>query len=102
MTFFAHTHRPVVSPDKNLQPIALRIRKEEEVAAQGIAQQLIADQTIQAIEPFAHIRRTRCKINPRRRAHPEHRLQPLKHSHQLSQRRSIEAATDFYSATVGQ
>jgi hypothetical protein len=36
---------------------------------------LIADQTIQAIEPFAHIRRTRCKINPRRRDHPEHSLQ---------------------------
>ena len=50
------------------------VRKEKEVAAQGIAQQLIADQTIQAIKPFAHIRRTRCKINPRRRAQAEHRL----------------------------
>jgi hypothetical protein len=89
-------------PEKNLQTIALRVRKEKQVAAQGIAQQLIAHQTIQAVEPLAHVGCARRKINPRRRAHAEHRLQPLKHSHQLSQRRSIEAATDFYSATVGQ
>jgi hypothetical protein len=89
-------------PEQNLQTIALRVRKEKQVAAQGIAQQLIAHQTIQAVEPLAHVGCARRKINPRRRAQTEHRLQPLKNSHQLSQRRSIEAATDFYSATVGQ
>jgi hypothetical protein len=76
--------------------------KRERGGRSGIAQQLIAHQTIQAVEPLAHVGCARRKINPRRRAQAEHRLQPLKHSHKLRQRRRIEAATHFHSATVGQ
>jgi hypothetical protein len=45
---------------------------------EGIAQELIAHQTIQAVEAVAHVGCARRKINPRRRAQAEHRLQPLK------------------------
>ena len=89
-------------PEKDLQPIVLCVGEQEKVAAQGVAQQLIAHQTIQAIETFAHVGCARRHVDSRCRAHPEHRLQPLEYGHQLSQRLRIEAATNFYSATVGQ
>jgi hypothetical protein len=89
-------------PENDLQPIVLCVRKQKEMAAQGVAQQLIAHQTIQPINPFAHVRCARRHVDPRCRAHSEHGLQPLKYGYQLRQRLRIEAATNFYSAAVDQ
>jgi hypothetical protein len=65
------------------------------VAAQRIALQPVANQSIQTLEALAHVRSTRRRINPRRRTKAEHCLQPLQHSHQSRQRRCVKALANF-------
>lgn len=68
------------------------------MAAQGIAQQMIADQTIQASKPFAHVPCARRQIDTRSRAHSEHDLRSFQNADQLLQYSSIESTLHFDSA----
>jgi hypothetical protein len=97
---FCANPKSAAIPENDLQPIALCVRKQKEVAAQGIAQQLISHQTMQTIKPFAHVCCARRHVYPCGRAHPEHRLQPLKYSYQSRQGIRIETAADLHSATA--
>src|SRR5665213_2381575 len=78
-------------PENDLQPITLCVRKQKEMATQGVAQQLIAHQTIQTIKPFAHVRCPRRQVDPRSRAHSEHGLRSFQNADQLLQYSSIES-----------
>jgi len=43
---------------------------------------MIAHQTVEPIEVFAHVRRASCDIDPRRRSKPEHCLRPVQYGQQ--------------------
>src|ERR1017187_9804557 len=59
-------------PEQQFQTIALRVGKQEDMPAQRIALQPVADQTVEALEAFAHVRGPHCQIDPRRRSPTEH------------------------------
>jgi hypothetical protein len=42
-------------PDEDLQPIALAVAEQEQVPAQRLTRQTIADETVQPFEPLAHV-----------------------------------------------
>jgi transposase len=67
-----------------------------------IAAQMIAYQTVEAIEILAHVRRAGCNIYPRRRSKPEHRLRPVQYGQQALQRFRIESPTHFDPAPAPQ
>jgi hypothetical protein len=60
-----------------------------------IAAQMIAYQTVQAIEVLPHIRRAGCNIYPRCRSKAEHRLRPVQYGQQALQCPRIESTTHF-------
>src|SRR6202161_3769105 len=61
---------------QQLQAIAPRIGEQENVAALGIAAQMVAHQTVQSIKSLAHVRGSRGHVDPRRWPKSEHRPIP--------------------------
>src|ERR1700684_3171001 len=61
---------------QQLQAIAPRIREQENVAALGIAAQMVAHQTVQTIKSLAHVRGSGRHVDPRRWPKSEHRHTP--------------------------
>src|SRR5258707_7642373 len=61
---FCANPKSAAIPEDYLQPIALCVRKQKEVAAQRITQQLIAHQTMQTVKPFAHVGCARRHVYP--------------------------------------
>lgn len=43
-------------PDEDLQPIALAVAEQEQVSAQRLTRQTIADETVQPLEPLSLLR----------------------------------------------
>src|SRR5215469_10156364 len=62
--------------DQQLQAIAPRIAEQENMAALGIATQMIAHQTVQTVKPLAHVRSSGGHVDPRRWPKSEHRPTP--------------------------
>ncbi len=69
-------------PDEDLQPIALGIAKQEQVPAKRLTRQSIADETVQPLEPFAHVGDPGGQIDPCSWAQSKHGLRPLQDAHQ--------------------
>jgi hypothetical protein len=65
-----------------LQPITLAIAEQEQVPAQRVTQQTIADEPVQSLEPLAHIDDFRGQIDRRRWTQSKHGLRPLEDSQQ--------------------
>src|ERR1035438_6982024 len=61
---------------QQLQAIAPRIGEQENVAALGIAAQMVAHQTVQTIKSLPHIRGSGRHVDPRRWPKSEHRPTP--------------------------
>src|SRR6516225_3619761 len=61
---------------QQLQAIAPRVGEQENMAALGIAAQMIAHQTIQTIKSLAHVRGSGGHVDPRRWPKSEHRPTP--------------------------
>src|SRR5580658_7531992 len=57
---------------QQLQAIAPRIREQENVAALGIAAQMVTHQTVQTIKSLAHVRGSGRHVDPRRWPKSEH------------------------------
>src|ERR1700675_4897089 len=87
---------------QQLQTIAPRIGEQENVAALGIAAQMVAHQTVQTIKSLAHVRGSRGHVDPRRWPKSEHRLSLVQHRQQALQCGRIEAPVHFDPASVGQ
>lgn len=77
-------------PDKDLQPIALAVAEQEQVPAQWLTRQPIADQTVQSFESFAHVGDSRSQIDPCGWAQSKHGLGPLQKTHQALERIRIK------------
>src|SRR5450432_2496888 len=56
---------PAAIPEEQFQPIALRVGKHEDVPAQRVARQTVADQTVESLKSLAHVRRSGSKIDTR-------------------------------------
>src|SRR5271163_1949798 len=69
-------------PDEDLQPIALGVAEQKQVPAQGLAGQSIPDQTVQPLEPLAHVGDSGGQIDPCGWAQSKHALHPLQCIHQ--------------------
>src|SRR5277367_6951473 len=64
--------QPAAIPEQKFQPIALRVGKQKNVAAQRIARQPVAHQTVESFKSLAHVRRSGGKIDARGRPDAEH------------------------------
>ena len=63
---------------------------------------MIAYQPVEASEILAHVRRSDCNIDPRRRPKPEHCLRPVQYGQQTSQCFRIESTTYFDPTSASQ
>jgi len=77
-------------PDEDLQPIALGVAEQKKVPAQGFARQSIPDQTVQALEPLAHVGHPGGQIDPCSWAQSKHDLRPLQDAYQAFERTRIK------------
>src|SRR5205814_1001860 len=77
-------------PDEYLQPIALGVAEQEQVPAQGLTRQSIPDQTVQPLEPLAHVGDPGCQIDPCGWPQSKHGLYPLQYTHQALERIRIK------------
>ena len=77
-------------PDEDLQPIALGVAEQEQVPAQRLTRQSIAHQTVQPIEPLAHVGDPGGQIDPCSWAQSKHGLHPLQDAHQAFERTRIK------------
>ena len=77
-------------PDEDLQPIALAVAEQEQVPAQRLTRQSIADQTVQPLEPLAHVGDPGGQIDPCGWAQSKHGLRPLQSTHQALERTRIK------------
>src|SRR5580658_5587794 len=87
---------------QQLQAIAPRIAEQENVAALGIAAQMVAHQTVQTIKSLAHVRGSGGHVDPRRWPKSEHRLYLVQHRQQALQCGPIEAPVHFDPASAAQ
>src|SRR5437773_4748598 len=86
-----HIMRHVTSiPDEDLQPVALAVAEQEQVPAQRLTRQTIADQTVQPFEPLAHVGDSGGQIDPCGWTQSKHRLHPLQRTHQTLERIGIK------------
>src|ERR1035438_7032359 len=81
---------PASIPDEDLQPIALGIAEQEQVPAQRLTRQLIPDQSVQPLEPLAHVGDSGSQIDPCGWAQSKHGLDPLQQTHQALERTRIK------------
>ena len=77
-------------PDEDLQPIALAVAEQEQVPAQRLTRQSIPDQTVQPLEPLAHVGDSGGQIDPCGWAQSKHGLRPLQQTHQALERIRIK------------
>ena len=77
-------------PDEDLQPIALGVAEEEQVPAQRLTRQTIADETVQPFKPLAHVGDPGGQIDPCSWAQSKHGLRPLQDGHQAFERTRIK------------
>jgi len=77
-------------PDEDLQPIALAVAEQEQVPAQRLTRQSIPNQTVQPLEPFAHVGDPGCQIDPCGWTQSKHGLRPLQDAQQAFERTRIE------------
>lgn len=77
-------------PDEDLQPIALAVAEQEQVPAQRLTRQTIADETVQPFEPLAHVGDPGGQIDPCSWAQSKHGLRPLQDGHQAFERTRIK------------
>jgi hypothetical protein len=77
-------------PDEDLQAIALGIAEQEQVPAQRLTRQSIPDQTVQPLEPLAHVGDAGGQIDPCGWTQAKHGLHPLQCTHQALQRIRIK------------
>ena len=68
-------------PDEDLQPIALAVAEQEQVPAQRLTRQTIADETVQPFEPLAHVGDPGGQIDPCSWAQSKHGLRLLQDAH---------------------
>ncbi len=89
-------------PDEDLQPIALAVAEQEQVPAQRLTRQSIADETVQSFEPLAHVGDSRSQIDPRGWAQSKHGLRPLQDAHQAFERGRVKITLHFDPAPARQ
>jgi hypothetical protein len=77
-------------PDEDLQPVALGVAEQEKVSAQRLARQSIPNQTVQPLEPLAHVGHSGGQIDPCSCAQSKHGLRPLQNAHQAFERTRIK------------
>src|ERR1700687_1923594 len=80
-------------PDEDLQPIALAVAEQEQMPAQRVTRQSIADETVQPLEPLAHVGDSGSQIDPCGWPQSKHRLHPLQHTQQALERTRIKIRT---------
>ena len=94
--------QPAAIPEQEFQAIPLRVGEQEHMPAQRIAQQPVARQTVEALEPLAHVRGPRRQIDPCRRPPAEHGSEPLQHIQQLHQCGGVKPVPDLDSTAAPQ
>ena len=77
-------------PDEDLQSIALAVAEQEQVPAQRLTRQSIADESVQPFEPLAHVGDSGGQIDPCSWAQSKHGLHLLQCSHQALERLRIK------------
>ncbi len=77
-------------PDEDLQPIALAVAEQEQVPAQRLTRQTIPNQTVQPLEPLAHVGDPGGQIDPCSWTQSKHGLRPLQDAHQAFERTRIK------------
>ena len=77
-------------PDEDLQPIALAVAEQEQVPAQRLTRQSIPDQSVQPLEPLAHVGDSGSQIDPCGWTQSKHGLGPLQQTHQALERTRIK------------
>ena len=77
-------------PDEDFQPIALAVAEQEQVPAKRLARQTIADQTVQPLEPLAHVGDPGGQIDSCGWAQSKHGLRPLQYTHQALERTRVK------------
>jgi len=77
-------------PDENLQPIALGVAEQEEVPAQRLTRQSVSNQTVQPLEPLAHVGDPGGQIDPCGWTQAKHGLRPPQQIHQALERTRIK------------
>src|ERR1035438_1250320 len=83
---------------QQLQAIAPRIGEQENVAALGIAAQMVAHQTVQTIKSLAHVRGSGGHVDPRRWPKSEHH--PIPMSNTVSRRSSVAASKPRFTSIL--
>src|ERR1019366_540810 len=89
-------------PHEDLQPITLAVAEQEQVPAQRLTRQTIADETVQPLEPLAHVGDSGRQIDPCSWAQSKHGLHPLQHTYQPFERVYIKIAMHFDPASAQQ
>jgi hypothetical protein len=77
-------------PDEDLQPIALAVAEQEQVPAQRLTRQSIPDQSVQPLEPLAHVGDSGSQIDPCGWTQSKHGLGPLQQTHKALERTRIK------------
>ena len=93
---------PASIPDEDLQPIALAVTEQEQVPAQRLTRQSIPDQSLQPLEPLAHVGDSGSQIDPCGRAQSKHDLHPLQCTHQALERTRIKIRMYLDAASARQ
>jgi len=83
---------------QQLETIAPRICEQENVAALGIAAQVVAHQAVQTIKSLAHVRASGGHVDPRRWPKSEHRHYTL--SNTASRRSSVAASKPRFTSIL--
>lgn len=89
-------------PHEYLQTIALAVAEQEQVPAQRLTRQTIPNQTVQPLEPLAHVGDPGGQIDPRSWAQSKHGLRPLQDAHQAFERTRIKIRMHLDPAPSGQ
>src|ERR1035441_4033184 len=77
-------------PDEDLQTVALAVAEQEQVPAQRLTRQTIADETVQPLEPLAHVSHSGSQIDPCGWTQSKHGLVPLQKTHQALERSRVK------------
>ena len=89
-------------PDEDLQPIAPGVAEQKQVPAKRLTRQSVSDQTVQPLEPLAHVGDSGGQIDPCGWAQSKHGLRPLQDAHQAFERTRIKIRMHLDPAPVRQ
>ena len=87
-------------PNKSFEPVVRFVGEEEEMAAQRILAESIADQAEESVEAFAHVDRLDTDVDLCRDTETEHDLCRFHDANQSGERRIIEAPVAFDPAAA--